>query len=240
MILIGSAVFWLFSSLFVHRLPTKDHILPAVYEQPIQTETQREPFMRDYQGVKYLLKPRFAYEIKGLVVSSRDLAKTWFNIYYDRDPLNIKDACIIWGGNLAKDDFQDVTYKSRLWTCEVRCRDCRSALPINMEELSNNHLLPMTEEVAKKIRQVRTGDQVFIKGLLVDYTKLGNGSGGERKTSIFRSDQGQGACEVVAVEELKILKPANVAWRFIQRVGFLMLLGSVVVKGVLFVWSLSV
>lgn len=208
-------------------------MLPAVYEQPIQTETQREPFVRDDQGVKYLFKPRFAYEIKGLVVSSRDLAKTWFNIYYDRDPLNIKDACIIWGGNLVQDDFKDVKYKSKLWTCEVRCRDCRKNLPINMEELSNNHLLPMTEEVAKKIRQVRTGDQVFIKGLLVDYTKPGSGSG-ERKTSIFRSDQGQGACEVIAVEELKILKTANPVWRFVQHVSLLIGVGCLVTKVFLF------
>jgi len=55
------------------------------------------------------------------------------------------------------------------------------------------------------------GDQIYMKGRLVDYSV--EGRGGERKSSTSRTDSGRGACEVVYLEDFRILRVGNAFWR---------------------------
>jgi hypothetical protein len=53
---------------------------------------------------------------------------------------------------------------------------------------------------------VRRGDQIHIQGYLADYQ---NSKGVIRRTSISRTDGGQGACEIIYVTGFEVLKKGN-------------------------------
>jgi hypothetical protein len=82
------------------------------------------------------------------------------------------------------------------------------------EHVTNNHLLAPTEDINKKIRNLKVGQQVKIKGHLVRVTYP---NGAQQTSSQSRTDQGyapvwrrgdpgvaQGGCEIILVESVQI------------------------------------
>ncbi len=77
--------------------------------------------------------------------------------------------------------------------------------PIPRKEIEQNsanmHLIPSTREIGKIIKNVRTGHVVALEGYLV---KVDSQDGWWWKSSLTRNDTGNGACEVVWVNEVEI------------------------------------
>lgn len=190
-------------------LPAPPSLTRQIYSPPVQGDTEAKDFIKEIFGQKYFITPRAKYELTGLVVSLNDLDEAWFNIDYDDDPYNMKDICVIWGGNLVSGDYRKVEFWSGLWTCYFRFNDDVS---FNPHELSNNHLLPGDMAVAARIEGVEVGDQMRLRGFLVDYEL----NGMMRATSLTRNDTGNHACEVVYVTDFEVFKRANVAWRVVR------------------------
>lgn len=203
---------YLVSSFKVDDLPLPEEILPALYKAPVQAETQKGPFARKYLDKDYMIRPQYSYDIYGLVVTQKDLDDAWFNIYYDNDPYQLKDLCVIWGTNLKNSNYLKAKFWSDIWTCWTQTQ---FNAPLNGMELSNNHILPDTQEIADTLQNIKIGDQIHFKGYLVNYSVIGRG-GGERESSTSRGDTGKRACEVVFVEQLEILKNRNVGWRILN------------------------
>ena len=66
---------------------------------------------------------------------------------------------------------------------------------------ANMHLIPATKAIEKRLKNLRPGNVVALKGYLVDV----RGEGGFRWTSsLTREDTGGGACELIWVEELEV------------------------------------
>jgi hypothetical protein len=64
---------------------------------------------------------------------------------------------------------------------------------------ANMHLIPATPAVEKRLKSLRPGQVVALKGYLVEVT----GDGGFTwRSSLTREDTGAGACELIWVEEL--------------------------------------
>jgi hypothetical protein len=79
------------------------------------------------------------------------------------------------------------------------------AAPIPHREIelssANMHLIPATKAIAKRLKKLRPGNVVVLKGYLVDV----QGEGGFRwKSSLTREDTGSGACELIWVEEVEV------------------------------------
>lgn len=170
-------------------------------EEPRQTETTRPPFTFPYRGETYEVKPVADYEIAGLVVAHNDPGG-FGDVYHDDRSVDTKDLGLIWGPNLRNDDFHRVEFWSVSWTVNFRWPGGVEFYP---EAVSNNHLITPHAKVREAIARVRVGDQVLIKGTLCDYTAAGDPSGSWRRSSTTRADTGNGACEVLCVEELKVL-----------------------------------
>jgi hypothetical protein len=66
---------------------------------------------------------------------------------------------------------------------------------------SNMHLIPANDWVLGKLKKIRRGDIVQLKGSLVD---IDSESGFYWRTSLRRDDTGNGSCEVFFVEEAYI------------------------------------
>ena len=76
-------------------------------------------------------------------------------------------------------------------------------LPAAVEDINshaaNMHMVPSTDEISARLREIRRGDLVDIRGFLVEI-KYPNG--GTWRSSLSRTDTGNGACELVWVNDL--------------------------------------
>ncbi len=195
------------------KLPNKDKMLPEMMNEPIQaSSTVMEDFNFKYRETDYSVKPMADYELWGLVVTINDIKK-WYNVYHDKNSVNIKDVCVIWGENLTSNAYRDVHYRSGEWTCYTRWYK-RLDGPFLGTKLSNNHLLSDNEHVRNIIKKVRIGDQLHFSGALVGYAKKGENN--YRNSSLTRTDTGNGACETFFVKKAKILKRGLTTWYFLN------------------------
>ena len=65
---------------------------------------------------------------------------------------------------------------------------------------ANMHMIPANDDIERRLKSVRAGNLVHIKGYLVD---VSNKDGFRWKSSLTRSDTGAGACELILVESLE-------------------------------------
>jgi hypothetical protein len=77
-------------------------------------------------------------------------------------------------------------------------------------EAVTNHLIPASSAIARRIQAIHVGDQIRMTGLLVDYTVTRDGQTiFTRRTSLTRSDTGNGACEILYVTDLAVVARGN-------------------------------
>jgi hypothetical protein len=82
-----------------------------------------------------------------------------------------------------------------------------------VNKISNNHVLTDDPRLAKKLKNIRIGDQIYLSGHLANY-KHSTGGGFSRGTSTVRTDTGNGACETIFVDQVSIVRSAPSAWRY--------------------------
>ena len=75
--------------------------------------------------------------------------------------------------------------------------------------------------------QAKKGDQVYLKGYLVNYSHT-NGDF-ERGTSTSREDTGNNSCESIFVTDFQILKEGNQNWRIANTVSKYTIFGLLLV-----------
>jgi hypothetical protein len=167
---------------------------------PAQTdfeEPQKITVTRD--GRQYVIEKLFKYEASGEVLSASTYDVTWTNDFAD------VDVALLWGPKREqlKDRFKFFQMGRWLfWRSEEEVSEAdRSELNAH---ISNNHLIPSetSKHLAAAFRMVRKGDEVRLKGSLVRI----HGPDGQvlATSSTSRGDTGDGACEVVWVDELQI------------------------------------
>lgn len=187
---------------------------PGYYDQkrltaPLQTATTMKPFTVNSNGQNYVIKPKFAYDLNGVIVTYSN-ADGFGNIWHHRrwnDFINLRDLCVIWGDNVQSGVYEKMQFSSDSWTCWVRWPDRATGEQFKSNQLSNNHLLTTNPLIKKALMQASVGDQIHFKGVLAEYSN--QGSRFKRGTSTSREDTGNGACETVYLQEFEIIKPAN-------------------------------
>lgn len=203
------------------KYPSSKKILDQSYKIPLQINTNTEPFTKIFYEQIYQIYPLQKYEIQGLIVSSSDHDENWLNFNFERDPAMLRDLCIVWGGNLVNNNYQNYEFWSNSTVCWYRNKP-NIATPLINEAYSNNHLVPANDYIHDRIKDAEIGDQIYIKGYLVDYRKT---KGNFLRTSTSRHDKGlagnrkgSGACEIIYVEEFIILQKHNAHWRFLKNI----------------------
>ncbi len=198
---VASALIWGVTFFVQGRFPDYTEMDPSLMKEPLQTTIEKEDFTLIYRGKNYVIHPVAEYDISGFVVSHNNIHAFW-DVYHTDDSVDLKDICLIWGNpNLSSNDFHKVKFWNVSWTCNW---EHERFLTFDSHALSNNHLLASDPQIQNKIRSIRKGDEVHIRGMLVNYhpEDLPEWS---RKTSTVRTDSGNCACEVVFVEELEFL-----------------------------------
>ncbi|MFA5361704.1 MAG: hypothetical protein WC335_00440 [Candidatus Omnitrophota bacterium] len=199
-------------------------IAPEVLLQPFQEKPYvTAPIRFERDGYRYELTPLYDYQISGLLVSKMDYK--FFSIYKSSSVFPL-DVCLLWGSNVGNRVYQ---YKRIRFVQD--CRWCNvewwGDITFNFNEISNNHLIFKEPRLESLARNLVSGDQIQITGKLVNVkahspgkNEAFNPSDLQWNTSIVRNDTGAGACEIVYVEGIRILKKANLISRALFQTGF--------------------
>ncbi len=195
-------------------LPSPTEVDPRIIAgSPIQEDFSGDlpPVVSSVGKITYRFFPRATYEISGVVVSLHH-SDSFIDITHTYDPANTLDLCLVWGENVATDAYRKVEYSHGDFTCFYRWTGEDPGF--RGDEMSNSHIVPATETIARLANRVRVGDQVVMRGRLVDYeTSYSNGETiGRRNTSLTREDTGNGACEIIYLDDLRTIK-RSAPWR---------------------------
>jgi hypothetical protein len=193
--------------------PTPDGIDPALHEAPKQTNIERSSRTITYHGVGYIVEKVAEYEITGLVASHNNI-HGFTDIYHDETSLDTKDVCLVWGENLKNTNYLKASFKNAPWMCHVKWKNGEE---LKANELSNNHLITASGIIRDQINSIRKGDQIRIRGMLVNYRPTDVSQ--SRISSINRIDKGNGACEIILVDWVDIIKSAERLWYTLYEVG---------------------
>lgn len=186
-------------------------VLPRMWSQPAaapvsldgdpkQTPLENPlPITVEREGRKYVVEKLFDYEVSGEVLSASTYDVTWTNDFAD------VDLGLLWGPRRAELKERFKFFQMGRWLF------WRTETPVSDEDklhvgthISNNHLIPRegSAHLASAFRMLRKGDEVRLKGALV---RILGPTGQELVTSsTVRDDTGDGACEVVWVDELQV------------------------------------
>jgi hypothetical protein len=159
-----------------------------------------EPFQRELDGAppfahgRWMLTPRARYDITARILSREDYR---FDAVSDLVP---EDLAFGWGpmsDNRVLLAF-DISQAARFYSWRAK-----AALPISREDViehsANTHVIPADAVVGLQLSRLRRGQVVHLTGLLVDGVR---DDGRWIRTSLTRSDTGEGACEVMFVEQV--------------------------------------
>ena len=207
----ASIILFLLSNHFKGLPKSLNQISPRLKDSPIQTPIKSEKFEVYFKNKNYSIVPIYEYEISGLVVS-RNNTTGFGDIYHDENSFDTIDVCIIWGSNIQNTAFTIMEFWNVSWTCNWRYP---RKIQFNHSEISNNHLVTDSNIIRKNINNIKVGDQIRIKGKLVNYQQ--SDSNFIRKSSTTRTDTGNGACEVIFVEDFETIKPGTPVWYFINK-----------------------
>ena len=172
--------------------------------EPEQVLVDGEPVLTlEAKGHEVRLTPRATYRITGYAVeTSRALLDEW-------DFALPMDLALAWGpvadpAVLRKMRFH-LSGRYVSWWAE----DGSLSPQVIQSHVANHHLVPASQDVAREMKRIRTGDLVTLRGKLVDVEILDRGgqSRFRSRTSLTRDDVGSGACEQVWVEAIEVNPP---------------------------------
>jgi hypothetical protein len=148
-----------------------------------------------WQKDRYLIKALAQFSLQARVLSKEAY---WFDREADLSPM---DLALGWGPMSDQSilDQLNISQGGRRYFWWGR------PLPLSAEEIyahsSNMHILPANEEVENLLDQICSGDIVTLRGYLVAAQA---DDGWHWRSSLSRTDRGDGACEVIWVENLSI------------------------------------
>lgn len=198
----GNGKVWLLAALVLAALwswsvnrpvARADGVLAA--DEPAQVDfTSRQPAIAFKDAS---LQPRATFALTARVLGRENYR---FDAGADLSPT---DLAIGWGPMSDSAVLRRMRFSQsgRFLRWQVRDR----TWPIPRAEIgshsANMHLIPADASVARTLGRVRPGDVITLEGLLVDARKA---DGWRWHTSMTRTDDGDGACELVYLEALSI------------------------------------
>ncbi len=196
------------------ELPKSETLDASLKQEPLQTPSNQKSFIVQYLGASYEIFPKAEYTIQALVASHND-PYAFGDIYHDETSFDTKDLCLLWGDNIQNDVQRKIDVWNGSFSCYVKYP---RGVNFNMNQLSNNHLITDSDEIRDLIDEIRPGDQIRIRGTLVDYKDIRTSS--LRKTSLVRWDSydnrgpnGSTGCEVLFVHHIEWIQKAPTKWR---------------------------
>ena len=198
-IIAGVAVFF-----FISKMGRRRAV--AGIREPIQKEATGH-VDKTVSGYNVRIEFLYEYDIEALVVSTKNYKGSGVG-----DKLSPKDVALAWGKVAEYNKKINFHWKQSGRWVHWHVGDINDLDPVGGEsgvglQCSNNHLIPADKSAERAVKKIKKGDHIRIKGYLV------NIDGTNSEGSIFfwhssttRSDDGDGACEVIYVKSVEWLK----------------------------------
>lgn len=156
------------------------------------------------KGYEVKLSFLYSYDIEALVVHKKNYTANNF-----QDKLAPVDLALAWGTVAQYNKEIDLNWSQSGRFAHWQVDSVEKLTPMGgmrgvQIQASNNHLIPADKYVAQKIKKIKTGDHIRIKGYLVNVQATK--PDGQRfywNSSTTREDTGGGACEVIYVKDIQ-------------------------------------
>jgi len=171
--------------------PIAHHAGVLASQQPIQNSAHQSPF--ELKG--YTIKPLENFEIKARVLSAEHYT---FDREADLAPV---DLALGWGAMSDEAVLKQIriSQSGRFYFWHV------DSFPVPREVIetssANMHMIPADSQIEKTLKSIKAGQLVSIRGYLVEAKSA---DGWHWKSSLTRSDTGNGACELVYVQAVSV------------------------------------
>jgi len=156
-------------------------------------------FSLELDGINFTITPKADYDISAEVKSVETYNWDWNSV------LSPVDFALAWQDLTERRVDEHIEYSQRnrwyYYRYDGTCPVSRSYI---INHSANHHILPATENIKNAVLQVETADRIRLKGFLVNID--GEKSDGSRvwwNSSMTRSDEGDGSCEVMWVTEIQ-------------------------------------
>lgn len=152
----------------------------------------------EHAGSRYTIIPKARYQINGVLVSKKRYMKGYMSY------LSPWDYAIIWGD--APNYLPYLKFEQMVRYCMFQFK---SSSPVDVNKIANqmgnNHLIPANKNLRKALGKAKIHDLISLDGFLVNVI----GQDKRRRisnwnTSLIRTDNGGGACEIIYVTRLRI------------------------------------
>jgi hypothetical protein len=165
-------------------------------EEPVQLPLL--PNQRSFQQGHYQVIPLARYQMKARVLSRE-------NYYMGREAdLSPVDLALGWGqmSDGAVISKIEISQSNRWYYWQTQ----EAPIPLEMiaVQSANTHMIPANSTVKNQLEALHAGHVVFLSGFLVEVKAS---DGWQWRSSLSREDTGDGACEVMWVEQVVIEHP---------------------------------
>lgn len=164
---------------------------------PFQTQPPVSTFRRD----EFIFSPFSEYEVEARVLSIK-------RYYFDEQArLSPADFVLGWGkmSDSSVTDEIDISQDDRDYEWES------DTMPISKDEINSNsinmHIIPENEKIAHRIKEVRNGDLIQIKGYLVNVRSTAGWKWNSTKSGLSNYDLGGGEDKIYYVKSIKVVDP---------------------------------
>lgn len=207
-----------------------DNLLPDIKGYPVQRKLSQTSYLKPCCKGPYCweITPLYDYDIKAYVFG------TSHKFTSKLKDVAAADIGLLWGENAVKKLYKDVKLRVFMDHYYVRWK---SGGYFNMEDAANIHVLSCDDSVFKKIKSIKIGDQIRLKGWLVNINiskKLEETNPAKImkwNSSITRKDKGEGACEVMYInseKDIEILSKGPRFYLWLKRFGAALMFFSAV------------
>lgn len=198
-ILVLGVAYLLYREFTAPTVSSNPATLLDLYPDPIQLpDTQSFLPPLEHRGAKYMFEPQASYSITGILVSKRQYSGTGINW------LSPWDYALVWGAAIHLLD--KVRFKQVVRFCLFQTKGSDPVDPVFMgRHLSNNHLIPSTSNLRRALGRAKKGQIVKLEGYLVNVKTIRKARlEGTWNSSLVRTDDGNGACEIIYLTRLQI------------------------------------
>lgn len=203
-------------SVDAYRSVPASALLPAVKGEPLQTEAEPGDSVpgcsRD--GRYWSFEPLYRYDISAYVFGvSHKLSSGIKGVM-------AADLGLLWGENARDGLYRHTKLRVRMDWFRA---SWKNGYHFDMDSAANTHVVTCDPEVRGKIRGVRMGDQVRLKGYLIAGQGAAGGGGPlTLRSSVSRKDLGGGACEILYIkgpEDIQVLRRGPLLWPMLTKLS---------------------
>ncbi|RLF93693.1 hypothetical protein DRN45_04840 [Thermococci archaeon] len=205
-------VFYIFNiSLFMKKWIFLLILIPCVLASPNVYKFGEDYWFENENTIKtdtgwvYNIEDLMDYTVEGEVMGVRFYKE-------DKAPFGLVDVALAWGDILKPEikENLEVTMEYRYCSYYYTCENSEISFYYLRTHMSNNHLIPASEDIFNKIIKIKKGDYIKISGTLVyikgekrENNKIERMEWGPSSTTL--EDEGDKACEIILVKSLEFV-----------------------------------